>query len=411
MFSLVKNMPSKFRSRSVFVTLWKKFPHQEVLTPELFREHGVNYFHCGAEEKCETSGELHHHVWIQFNKKVTMKTVKALLGQPQCHVERRKGSVDQAINYCDKEKTKTHGCQPVMVWGKLPKQGTRTDLHHMRDHYEDGGKTKQGLLDDSLAHTILRYPAAAKLLKTHFAVQRSEKTDLYIHYGPTGTSKTFLAYEEAKKLGSVYFKPPGKWWDGYEQQDTVIIDDYSSLDSLPLTELFRLAEHYPHQVQVKGGFEQFNSKRIYITSNMHYKNWYYYEPNQLSALERRITKIRHMTEKYGVPKQSITLGTSGHPTSGPLFENKNVSSIEKPTLQKCPARSFNLKTKKIVIKNGGITIADVIDDTDRCQSEETHQSNSPNSDGPTSLHSMPVPTRTQVEQSPYHPAEIPSPCK
>lgn len=41
-------------------------------------------------------------------------------------------------------------------------------------------------------------------------------------YGPPGTGKTHRA---RTRYGKVYLKPQNKWWDGYQGEETVVIDD------------------------------------------------------------------------------------------------------------------------------------------------------------------------------------------
>lgn len=399
------------KGRSVFCTLWVDYPRRQDYTEELFKEYGVKYFHCGAEERSEKNGELHHHAWIQFNKQISYSTVKKLLGQKQAHIEPRLGNVQQAMDYCDKPYTKTNGCKPVLVWGTVPKQGKRTDLLEMRNHFESGGKIKAALLDDRLAPTVIRHCNAARMLKMYFSIPRSELTELHIFYGPTGTGKSKKTFTEGKKLGSVYYKPPGKWWDGYEQQDTVIIDDFEGMDTMRITELFRLADRYPHRVQVKNGFEQFNSKRIYITTNIHPSEWYFYKEHQYKALARRTTKFHYLHEQLyegdidPVARFSVTLATSEQKL--PSNSEKKCFHLEKPKLKRCHARSFNLKTKKVAMQDGNLVIVD-IDDTDRCQSEETHSLSTPNYGGRMSSPSMRVPTLTLPKPSICHHVETQS---
>ena len=44
-------------------------------------------------------------------------------------------------------------------------------------------------------------------------------------WGETGTGKTRRAVDDAKSMGSYFIKSNNKWWDGYTDQKTVILDE------------------------------------------------------------------------------------------------------------------------------------------------------------------------------------------
>ena len=52
-----------------------------------------------------------------------------------------------------------------------------------------------------------------------------EPKRFYVH-GDTGTGKTFYAYQLAKKLGQEpYFKTTSGYWENYNGQKIVVLDD------------------------------------------------------------------------------------------------------------------------------------------------------------------------------------------
>jgi len=106
---------------------------------------------------------------------------------------------------------------------------------------------------------------------------------LYIH-GPSGCGKTraiHQAYPDA------YWKPEGQWWDGYEGQAVVVLDDYYS--DIPYALLLRVLDRYPLRLPVKGGFVPAEYSTVIFTSNATLDEQY---PNMMStrreALYRRI---------------------------------------------------------------------------------------------------------------------------
>lgn len=103
---------------------------------------------------------------------------------------------------------------------------------------------------------------------------RNWEMEIITLIGDTGTGKTRWAYENFPDLYSVPdTKSSGCYWDGYEGQTTVLIDEmYGSRFSHGF--LLRLLDRYPFQVPVHGGQVQFSSRRVIMTSNAHPAEWY-----------------------------------------------------------------------------------------------------------------------------------------
>lgn len=87
----------------------------------------------------------------------------------------------------------------------------------------------------------------------------------------------------------------GQWWDGYAQQDCVVFDDMRK-DTFKFHELLRLFDRYPLRIQVKGGYREFNSKKIIVTSCDPPDNMYCTRCDEdMQQLLRRIEVIEHFS--------------------------------------------------------------------------------------------------------------------
>lgn len=289
-------MPVSFRPRAIAVTLWVPLPEVLFNNKEKYK---IRTIYVGAEEETK-DGRKHHHAYIRSSTTLSLKAWKSFIGQDHCHIETVRGPVSKYIEYCDKIRTKTSGVEPHTVWGEVPSQGKRSDILALRDHYATGGDLKAAVENDDLCAVALRHPQACEKLRRIYQTVRSEMTELYIYYGETGTGKSHRAYEEGKELGEVYHKPTGPWWDGYRGQPVVIFDDFRG--ECPLAEMLRLCDKYPHQVPLKGGFEQFISRRIYLTSNLSPEEFWNSEQKgydaSYSAFRRRITNATHFSEPF-----------------------------------------------------------------------------------------------------------------
>lgn len=92
-----------------------------------------------------------------------------------------------------------------------------------------------------------------------------------------------------------------KWWDGYEQQECVIVDDYRR-DLCTFAELLRLFDRYPMRVECKGASVEFYSKVIIITTpKAPADTWEGRCEEDIRQLERRIFEVRHFPGEPEIP--------------------------------------------------------------------------------------------------------------
>jgi hypothetical protein len=227
----------------------------------------VKYLRCKPERG--ESGTLHLQGLVLFTNARTFEGVKRLFGG--AHLEVMRGSVHQALTYVEKEESSAIDEFPDgnIEFGTRPKegaggQGSRTDLLDVYDAVRSG---KRGIeLIEANPAAFIKYNRGIECLVSHFEPVRTFKTDVFWFYGGTGTGKSRKAFEDAEAAGTWYVKDPGSsWWDGYCGQHSVIVDDYRR-DMCTFSSLLRLFDRYPLPVQVKGGYRQFSSRVIYVTT-------------------------------------------------------------------------------------------------------------------------------------------------
>lgn len=210
------------------------------------------------------SGTIHWQGYVEFTKPRKLGGLKKAIAA--AHFEQRRGTPTQAREYCMKPEGRVSG---PFEFGNFKDggQGKRTDLVSAMSMVKDG-KTDQEVAEEMPA-VWLRYSRGLREYKRICLPPRTFKTEVFVYWGPTGTGKTRRAFEEHP---GAYFKPRGDWWDGYEGQTCVVIDDFSGW--LPYTFMLHLLDRYPLLVPYKGGFHQFSSRTVIITSNFHPSAWY-----------------------------------------------------------------------------------------------------------------------------------------
>ena len=166
--------------------------------------------------------------------------------------------------------------------------GQRTDLE------EIGQLIKSGRTARSFGVThpaqYMRYHRGMHALSLVLSKPRTFKTKVTVIYGETGVGKSRWALET---YPDAYWKSPNsKWWDAYDQQEVVIIDEFYGW--LPYCEMLRLLDRYPCQVETKGSSVNFAPKKIIILSNKAPEDWYDKTKCAWEPLERRIENYGQM---------------------------------------------------------------------------------------------------------------------
>lgn len=246
-----------------------------------------------GKELAPNTGTMHLQGFCNLTKPMRFSTIKKCLAN-SIHIEKAVGSDEQNQEYCSK-------AGDVFEKGTPSRQGTRTDLQELISTIQSGERTLSVIAQKHPSVYIRYFRGIDSFLKlVHPIPVRDFKTDVYYYWGAPGTGKSRRALEEARSTGwDIYYKPRGLWWDGYKQQECVIIDDFYGW--IKYDELLKICDRYPYKVQIKGGFEEFTSKKIWFTSNVDTLFLYKFENYTIDAFERRITnKIHFMSLEQAI---------------------------------------------------------------------------------------------------------------
>lgn len=238
------------------------------------------------------NGTPHLQGYVEFT---SAKRYSALVGTclEGSHFEPRRGSRDQARDYCRKEDSRTEGPFEYGEW-KSGGQGNRTDLSLCCD------AIKRGASDAEIAEEF-----STEYVKFHkgFTALRQARTaprdptitpEVWLFYGPSGYGKSSGAISMG---GDSYFnKQSGSWWDGYDNESWVVLDDFSGA-SMAYGDWKRTVDRYPIRVPFKGGFYQLTSTRFIMTSTELPANWWNPDTTRVNLAEiaRRINHLRVFT--------------------------------------------------------------------------------------------------------------------
>lgn len=238
------------RSRSFCFTLHTD-DSKELKFPENVRYAIYQY------ELAPSTGKLHAQGYMQLHTPLGIKAASKIL--PGAHLEIAKGSLEDNIKYCTKVESRLPDSSPF-TYGQPLQQGQRTDLKKIYDLIKEG--TTPNTIASICPTEYIKYSnGIRKLYDAVMDQPRNFKTEVIWIYGPSGSGKSRHAWTIAP---NAYEKSNNKWWDGYNHEEDVIMDDLD-LNQFNMKELLKLFDRYPYRIEIKGSSAQFNSKRIIIT--------------------------------------------------------------------------------------------------------------------------------------------------
>lgn len=256
---------------------------------ELLSKMDCNYLIYG-EEVAPMTGTPHLQGYVVF------KTTKRLTGVTKlltAHWSMAKGTTEQNVAYCTKDGNYVeYGTRPM-----TPKEKGLKEKERWARIIE---LAKTGLLEKEDPKMYYTHLNTNLRLQSMYQKPIGIKKNVYVFWGETGTGKSYDAW---KLAGSdAYPKDPrSKWWNGYNGQKNVIIDEFRG--GIDIAHMLRWLDEYPVSVEIKGSTTPLCAENIWITSNLHPTNWYPdLDEETKHALLRRIKVTRY----WGVLGKYVT---------------------------------------------------------------------------------------------------------
>lgn len=261
-----------------------------------------NYMVIGKEVG-EVQGTPHLQGYMKFlgrppKKAEVLGMLSERLGR-QIYLRAAHGSVESNRAYCTKN-------EDFFEKGEVPKgRGARSDLIEFRDAIKAG--TSKLVLYEEQTEQMARFPKFYEGYKSELnrvaAIQQFRDNvvpEVTVIWGGTGSGKTREVFEnhpveEIYKAGVQAGKSEALWWDGYDQQEVILLDDFYG--QWRPEYILNLLDRYPFMLNIKGGTRWRLARKIYITSNVHPREWYANGsvPKEVrDAIMRRIHTIKEI---------------------------------------------------------------------------------------------------------------------
>jgi len=286
-----------------------------------------------GQEVAPTTGTPHLQGYCEF-KSSTWNKIRSFLG-PRCAFKSCEASGDANDRYCKKDGR-------YCAWGTLrPGQGARSDLKDVASSVMQGNKLKE--VAKNYPEQFIKYHQGITRLIALQERARTQKPLVLWFSGPSGTGKSWTAYQLAKMVNSYYYKDLTIWWDRYEQQNVVIFDDFrqrnDKMNSSAITFVFllRLFDQYALTVQYKGGYTEFNSPMIIVSCPYGPEEMFAEHTEEMYQLTRRID--HHITFNALTPRVTpeALLGTMPVPIVDLV---SSLKSATPPSADEMPIPEF-----------------------------------------------------------------------
>lgn len=224
-----------------------------------------------GREICPETKRQHFQSYVYFKDPKTLTACANILEKhfgKRPHVKLCNGNLEQNFTYCTKDKD-------YYEYGTKPSQGKRNDLIAIKEEI-----LAQELTCDEIAcnNPILYHQYGRTLNKLEdIALRKNFRTEMtkgIWYYGPTGVGKSHIAFKDFTPESHYVYRNDNGWWEGYTQQDTVIINDFRG--EIKYNELLQLIDKYPYYVKRRCREPMpFTSKLVIITSSLHPKDIYH----------------------------------------------------------------------------------------------------------------------------------------
>lgn len=271
------NNMTQGQARSVFFTLNN---YEEHLVPLLFETlkawDAVTYVVFG-KEVAPTTGTPHLQGYMELSTPKHFSTIRnklktvympESLSSPWVTRHNPRWTNVTASEYCKKG-------GDFMEHGQLNAQGERTDLKVLAEDIRQGKRTVWDIMDED-PMTYHQYGRTLEKIqaKRNRGKVRSEMTQGIWIYGPSGCGKSHRAFEGYSESTHYIKNLEEEWWDGYEGQETVIMNEFRG--QIKFNHLLALTDKWPMTVKVRHQAPvQFLAKKIIITSVLRPKEVYH----------------------------------------------------------------------------------------------------------------------------------------
>lgn len=272
----------------------------------------LDYF-IGSLEKGE-QGTLHWQCYLE--KKTRLRFDQLHKNLFNCHIEVRKGTQQQAIDYIKKIGTKYDDGSTMgeLIEIGLPneeKSKSRNELEDVKDLILEENATYNDILLE-FPNVIARYEKYVNQLLQYRAEKNFGKhirsVTVYYIFGDSGTGKTKMIYD-LYAYDDVYRVTDynNGSFDKYRGQKVLVLDEFRS--QFTISQMLSLLDIYPYELPCRYANKLACFTEIYIISNyslsLQYANVQMEHLETWNAFKRRINWLMYFDKNWGLSEKQL----------------------------------------------------------------------------------------------------------
>lgn len=273
------------------------------------RLRSLNYSYCVyGKEICPSTGRPHLQGYLEFPHSKRMTTCYKYC--PGIKRIEANGSAKANYTYCTKDNKDIFvdgvqdptiikpGRKPIIQEGEPNAQGKRNDILEALKDIEKGKDEYTMFMDHP--GPMCRYPKSMDRFKSlvdkkNRRAEGRRNLNVIVHYGVSRRGKSETARGSDPNYFEIGNSVTGYWWDGYDGEETVILDEFRA--DMPLSQLLRMLDGGICNVPIKCGMKMLNAKTIYLTSNTSPFDWYKgTDAKSRLALVNRYTSVKEFMD-------------------------------------------------------------------------------------------------------------------
>lgn len=270
-------------------------------TIQFIKELNYTYLVFGYEV-CPTTEKAHLQGYIHFTNGRSFEAVRRLL--KGAHVSISAGTAQQNREYCLKIREQDTKANEIFYEdGTLPitaKEKGLKEKKRWRDVITNAKSGDFAAIEEENPDIYVRNYNVLKKIRVDNMQRGTDNQTLsaYWIYGPPRTGKTHAAYTT---FPDAYRKDNTKWWDGYQGEDTVVMDDFDKYHKGLGGYLKKWADKWAFPAENKGSsVGNIRPKRLIITSNYSINEIFGEDQTCVSALTERFNLIYKETKEQNI---------------------------------------------------------------------------------------------------------------